>query len=257
MELEVLKNEEKLMNRILFLFNAIIPVVAFTYVMLFNGGSWIDAIALSMSVISILVKIFEKPLGKYAKYFYISIIPVMGAVTIVVGNDGVFGAMTQAFFLVTVLAVPYYDLNLIKVSAIVTIVPSAIFMIIFPEAFTKMHTASIWVFIAMVYCLFLMACLFIAGRIRNLFSSIASKEKEVERLLDTVKVTFDNLQESSGSIFNSISGVEQLSQEIVSSTQEISASADLQIEEVNGSVEIFNELKDWYLSFRKQCKRNR
>lgn len=244
MELEVLKNEEKLMNRIMFLFDTIIPAVAFTYVMLFNGGSWIDAIVLCMSALSILVKIFEKPLGTYAKYLYTSIIPVVGAITIAVGNDGVFGAMTQAFFLVTVLAVPYYDISLIKFNAIVTIVPSAVLMIIFPGAFTKMHTASIWVFIAMVYCLFLAACIFIASRTRNLFSSIATKEEEVERLLDTVKVTFDNLQESSGSIVNSISGMERLSQEIVSSTQEISASADLQIEEVNGSVEIFNELND-------------
>lgn len=46
MQLDVFKNEEKLMNRILFLFDTVIPIVAFTFVMLFNGGSWIDAIAL-------------------------------------------------------------------------------------------------------------------------------------------------------------------------------------------------------------------
>lgn len=242
MQLEVLKNEERLMNFILFLFDTIIPVVAFAYVMLFNGGSWVDAIVLIMPLCSVLVKIFEKPLKGYAKYLYLSIIPVVGAVTIAVGNDGVFGAMTNAYFLVTLLAVPYYNLNTIKVNAITTVIPNAIFMIIVPEAFIKMHTVSIWVFILMVYALFLVGCVFITSRTRGLFANVEEKEREVERLLDTVKATFDKVQESTDSIFESISGVEQFSQEIVSSTEEISASADLQIEEVNGSVEIFNEL---------------
>lgn len=242
MQLEVLKNEEKLMNFIMFLFNTIIPVVAFVYVMLFNGGTWIDAIVFIMPVLSIFTRLLEKLLGNYAKYIYVSIIPVIGAITIAVGNDGVFGAMTNAYFLVTVLAVPYYNVNVIKVNAVATIVPNAILMLIFPEAFVKMHTASIWVFIMMVYCLFLIACIFICTRSIGLFRNVEVKENKVEQLLAGVKATFDKLQESSNSIFESVSGVKQLSQEIVGSTQEISSSAELQIEEVNGSVEIFNEL---------------
>ena len=78
MELEVLKNEEKRMNIIMFLFLLVIPVVAFIYVLLFNGGGMKDAIALTMVVGSIITKILEKPLGKYAKYVYISILPVFG-----------------------------------------------------------------------------------------------------------------------------------------------------------------------------------
>lgn len=244
MSLEVLKNEEKLMNRILFLFDAVIPIVAFFYVILFNGGSMIDAVALIMTVVAIVTKLLEGVLGKYAKYIYTNIIPVMGAITIAVGNDGVFGAMTNAYFLVTVLTVPYYNINVIKVNAIVTVVVNLIFMLICPSAFIKMHTASIWVFIVMVYCLLIIACVYIASRTRGLFTNVEVKEKEVERLLDTVKTTFDNVQQSSESIFESISGVKQLSQEIVTSTEGISASADLQIEEVSGSVEIFNELNE-------------
>ncbi|MBQ7065523.1 MAG: chemotaxis protein [Lachnospiraceae bacterium] len=244
MELNVLKNEEKLMNMIMFLFNLCIPVVAFTYVMLFNGGTWKDAIVLIMPVLSLLVKIFEKVLGGYAKYFYISIIPIIGAVTIAYGNDGVFGAMTNAYFLVTVLAVPYYNLNVIKVNAIATIVPNAILMICFPDAFITMHTASIWVFILMVYALLLVACVFITIRARNLFYHVEEQEKEVEHLLETVRTTFDSLQQSADSIFQTISGVEELSQEIVASTEEIAASADTQIEEVTGTVEIFHDLNE-------------
>lgn len=244
MSLKALENEEKIMNRIMFLFNTVIPIVAFTYVMLFNGGTKIDAVVLLMPVLSILTKIFEGVLGKYAKYVYVSIVPIIGAITILVGNDGVFGAMTNAYFLVTALAVPYYNFNTIKVNSIVTIVINAILMIINPGAFVKMHTASIWVFIAMVYVLFIIACVYITSRTRGLLANVEEKESEVEHLLNTVKTTFDSVQESSDNIFDSISGVKQLSQEIVGSTEEISASADLQIEEVSGSVEIFNELNE-------------
>lgn len=244
MELNVLKNEEKLMNLIMFLFNLCIPVVAFFYVILFNGGSMKDIVVLSVSVLGILVKIFEKPLGTYAKYIYISILPVLGALVIVVPNDGVFGAMTHAWFLITVLAVPYYNLNVIVVNAIATIVPNVICIIFFTDSYTIMHPFSIWVFILLVYALLLMACVFIMSRAKGLFKNVEEKEREVERLLDTVRTAFDSVKESTDNIFKAITGVEELSQEIVGATEEIAASADTQIEEVSGTVEIFNELNE-------------
>ena len=67
MELEMLKEEEKRMNLILFVFMLAIPIVATTYVMLFNNGTWIDLIAVSMSFMSMLVRLFGKSLGKYAE----------------------------------------------------------------------------------------------------------------------------------------------------------------------------------------------
>ena len=67
MELEILKNEEKRMNMIMFLFLAIIPCVAVGYVLLFNNGALRDCIVLTMVAGSILVRIFEKQLGSFAK----------------------------------------------------------------------------------------------------------------------------------------------------------------------------------------------
>lgn len=242
MQLEALKNEEKIMNVIMFLFDLVVPFVAFGFVILFNGGTWIDAIALVMPVLAVLIKLFEKLLGRYAKYFYICLMPIMGAIIIVVGNDGLYSAMTHAYFFVTLLAVPYYNLNVIKVNAICTVVVNAIAMIIFTGAYLKMHTLCVWVFIGLVYILFTATCAFITIRTRGLFGNVQNKEQEVQQLLGTVKNAFDKVQESSNSIFKSLSGVEQLSQEIVSSTEEIASSSALQIGEVNGSVEIFNEL---------------
>ena len=55
MELEILKNEEKRQNLIMFLFLAVIPIVAFTYVLLFNHGTAKDIIALLISISSLVI----------------------------------------------------------------------------------------------------------------------------------------------------------------------------------------------------------
>ena len=107
MELDILKNEEKRMNLVLFLFLAVIPCVALGYVLLFNGGTAKDCIVLLMVFGDVLVKLFEKMLGKYAKYLYISILPVCGVVTIVCGNPAAFGAMAEAYFLILFISVTY------------------------------------------------------------------------------------------------------------------------------------------------------
>ena len=147
MELDILKNEEKRMNLVLFLFLAVIPCVALGYVLLFNGGTAKDCIVLLMVFGDVLVKLFEKMLGKYAKYLYISILPVCGVVTIVCGNPAAFGAMAEAYFLILFLAVPYYDLSLIWVCTAVTVVPNLIALFVFREEYLAMYSFSIWIFV--------------------------------------------------------------------------------------------------------------
>lgn len=244
MELEVLNEEEKRMNFILFVFMLIIPITATTYVMLFNNGTWIDLVALSMSVITLIVRLCEKVLGKYAKYIYLSIMPVMGAVTIVVGNDGVFAAFPEAFLLLLMLAIPYYNLNTIKSTAIVTILANLAGIIIRPGAYLQMRSLSIWVFILMVYSLAIMVSWFIVSRARNLFWGMEDGKHKSVALMANVQEAFDRLQESTGKIFTSLQEFEENSEEIAASTQSISDSADVQIGEVDGSLEIFDRLSD-------------
>lgn len=242
MELEILKNEEKRMNMILFVFLDVIPIVAVVYVLLFNGGSGRDAVALAMVAASLLIKVFEKKLGAYAKYMYISVLPLFGALTLVVGTPGVFGAMVEAYFLVLFLAVPYYDLSVIKVCAAVTVGVNAIGLIIFRQAYLSMYTLPIWIFIIMVYVLAIAAAAFIVFRARSLFAAVELKEGEVEELLENIRGAFEGLQESSQSIYDSLHSFEQSSSEIAASTEEISASVEQQIEQVEGSIQIFNDL---------------
>ncbi|MCI9345444.1 MAG: chemotaxis protein [Lachnospiraceae bacterium] len=242
MELEILKNEEKRMNMILFVFLDVIPIVAVAYVLLFNGGSSRDAVALAMVAASLLIKVFEKKLGAYAKYMYISVLPLFGALTLGVGTPGVFGAMVEAYFLVLFLAVPYYDLSVIKVCAAVTVGVNAIGLIIFRQAYLSMYTLPIWIFIIMVYVLAIAAAAFIVFRARSLFAAVEQKEGEVEELLENIRGAFEGLQESSQSIYDSLHTFEQSSSEIAASTEEISASVEQQIEQVEGSIQIFNDL---------------
>lgn len=244
MELEILKNEEKRANFIMFLFFAVIPVVAFLYVFLFNGGSIRDGIVLLMVAANVLIKLFEKALGKYAKYLYVSIIPVCGAVTIVFGTPAGFGAMVEAYFLILFLSVSYYDISVVEVYTAVLVVSNGIAMVLFPSAYRAMYTFPIWIFILMVYTLAVLAAVMIIMRARSLFLTVEKKESEVEELLNNVREAFTGLQESTESIHASLNGFRQSTQDIAASTEEISGSSEKQIGEVNGSIGIFNTLND-------------
>lgn len=248
MELEILKNEEKQMNFLMFILMIVIPVAAFAFVMLFIQGTPKDSIVLLMAVTGIIIRIFEKKLGRIAKYLYISIIPFFGAVAIVFANDSKFGAITQIYFLTLILAIAYYDVSVVKVNAIVTLVCNVGAMIIFPESYMKMESLVVWIFIGIVYIVALLASGLITTGTYGLFKTVEEKESEVSGLLDNVKVAFDKIQESSGNIYDSLNSFGAISQQIAASTEEISNSADSQIEEVDGSLDIFNDLNEKILN---------
>lgn len=229
MNLEILKNEEKRMNQIMFLFLAVIPVVAVVYVLLFNGGTARDAVALCMVAVDLVVKLLEKPLGKYAKYLYIADLPVVGAITIVLGNPASFGAMAEAYFLVLFLAIPYYDISVINVCVIATVVANAIALVIAPGQFMAMYTIPIWVFVLMVYILAVIVAVFIVKRALEMFLDAEKKEKEMETVLGNVHGAFEGLQNSSETIYGSLHNFEEHTTQIAAATGEISNSAGTQI----------------------------
>ncbi len=244
MELEILKNEEKRQNLIMFLFLAVIPIVAFTYVLLFNHGTAKDIIALLISITSLLIRVFEKPLGKYAKYCYISALPAVGAVVLSFSTPATFGAMAEAYFLVLFLAISYYDLSVIGICTIMTIVPNVIAMILKPSQFFAMYSLAIWIFIWMVYILAAAAAAMIVNRARELFRAVELKENETLKILDNVRSTFDEIQHSSEKIYESLHHFEESATEIATSTEEISGNTHAQIDEVNSSIDIFNDLNE-------------
>lgn len=248
MNLEILKNEEKRMNFIMFLFYSAIPLVAFLYVLFFNGGSLKDSIVLLMTLGGLLVKAFEKVLGRSAKYIYVSILPAIGALTIILGTPAGFGAMVEAYFLVLFLSVAYYDLSVIKVYTAVLLIANALGMVLFPQAFLAMYTLPIWIFIVMVYVLSILASIMIITRAHTLFITVEEKEHEAEELLENVRGVFEQVKQSSVHIYDSLHDFEANAAEIAASTEEITSSADSQIQQIRGSLEIFNDLNSKILS---------
>lgn len=118
----------------------------------------------------------------------------------------------------------------------------------FPKSYLKMDSLVIWIFIGIVYVLALLVAVVITTRTYGLFRTVEEKQEEEKDLLDNVRSAFDKIQESSGSIYDSLNSFGAISQEIAASTEEISSSAEIQIKEVDGSLEIFNDLSDKILN---------
>lgn len=248
MKLNILVNEEKQMNLIMFLANLSIPVVAFIFVIFFLGGSAKDSCIFIMAFLGILVRIFEKPLGSRAKYLYVSILPIVGAIVIVFANDGKFAAMTQAYFLIMVMSIAYYDKTVVLANAAVTIIVNAVAMMIFPSSYKLMHSVPIWIFIMLVFMLGVITAFIITSRTYHLFESIETKEKGMSSLLNNVKDAFDNLESSSAKIHQSLDASNSLTVKIADVTKEIAEGADIQTQEVDGSLTIFHDLAENLLS---------
>ncbi len=242
MKPSILSNQEKTMNFILFLVTIGVPVSACTFVILFLQGTFVDAIVLLMAAGAVLTRLFEKKLGKYAKYLYVCSMPFWGTLVIIIADDGKFGAMTQAYFLWLILSIPYYDTSVVKATSITTLVTSTIGMILFPASYFKMHNLIVWIFIGIVFILASVSAYLVSAQSYKLFAEIEEKKTRTENVLNQVKLAIDDIQESSENIYHSLHAFEQNTQEISSSAGEISTSSSRQMGEVNESVNIFSDL---------------
>lgn len=244
MEIEVLKNEEKRMNFIMFLANIVIPVAALIYVVLFLGGTAIDSVVLLMAVCAVLVRVFENQLGGLAKYLYVCIMPVIGAVVIIVGNDGCFGSMTHAYFLYMILSIAYYNVKVIYVNAIVTVFVNGIGLLAFTSAYLKMHSIPIWFFTFIVFALGTAAGVVIAARTCQLFLSVETEKKNMGKFLEKVRESIGKLQTSSEGIYGALNELDEHSHKIADYSKQIAAGAGVQKQEVSNSVDIFQKLAE-------------
>lgn len=244
MQLNILKNEEKKMNTFMFFVYLIIPIAAFSFVLLFLEGTTVDGVVLLMALASILTKLFEKQLGNLAKYVYACIFPVFGVLVIVITNDGKFGAITQAYFLGLILSIAYYNARVVRVNAIVTIVANSAAFIVFPKAYTKLHSVVVWIFIGIVFVLAYLAATLITKRTYQLFEQVEKNEQDVSELMEKVATAFEGLRQSSETINVSIHTFEEMTQDIAASSEKITVSAGNQMDEVGGSIHIFQNLGD-------------
>ena len=237
------KMQERKMNLIMFgVWGFLVPITACVFVILFLKGNVKDTAVLCMPVFAILIRLFEGNLGPKAKYLYSCIMPLAGAITMVADGEGRFGAMTQAYFLATVMVIIYYDVSVLIVNALATVILNMLAMIIFPKEYLALHHLIVWIFIVVVYAVLVITVYLVINYTNNLYKQVENQKEETENLFVEVQHAFDSLESASSTIFSSLQEFEGNTEEIVASTEEITGSADKQISEVESSLAIFDEL---------------
>lgn len=237
-------NEQK-MNQIMFLvWGFVIPIAACAFVILFLKGNVRDTSVLLMTVMAVCTKISEKSLDEKAKYIYACIMPVCGAFTMVIDGEGRFGAMTQAYFLATVMIITYYSDSVVKINVVATIAANLVGMLLFPQTYFKLHQPVVWIFILIVYILLGITVYAIVAYTNTLYHSVEKTGEASAQILENVQAAFENLEQSSSKIFGSLQEFEANTEEITASAEEITDSSNVQIKEVESSLAIFGKLNE-------------
>ncbi len=248
MQVQSIRNEEKLVNNIMFIYILGVAVSGWGFVMVLLNGGLRECIFLLSGVCAILTKVFEKPLGSRAKYVYACIPPIVGAITAAVSNtndSAGYVCLTHYYFVATLLLVPYYEQKLLRVSTVVTFVVNAGMMIAFPAGFLKLHLPIGWIFTGIVYLVLFAACSFIVYRATTLFTMVEEKEKEVENVLDSVQALSDKLY-SAGTALSQVSESESASaEELAATSEQLVETSDRLGAKTDESMSNLSELKEW------------
>ncbi len=248
MQLQSMKNEEKLINNILFLYILGVAISGWAFVMIFLNGGPRECIFLLTGLAAVITKLFEKNLGSRAKYVYACIPPVLGAVTAAVSctNDSAgYICLTHYYFVATLLLVPFYEQKLIRTSYIVTVVVNAGMMIVFPAGFLKLHSVIGWFFTMIVYTVLVAACCFISYRATILFGMVEKKEEDLKNVLDEIQGLSDDLY-NAGSALSSVSDNESASaQELAATSEQLVESSNILSSKTDESMSNLSELDEW------------
>lgn len=248
MQVQSIKNEEKLVNNIMFIYILGVGIAGWGFVMLFLNGGIRECIFLLSGLCAVLTKVFEKQLGNKAKYIYACIPPVIGAITTAVCNtndSAGYVCLTHYYFVTTLLLVPYYEQKLLRVSTITTVVVNAGMMLAFPAGFLKLHNLIGWIFTGIVYVILFAACSFISYRATALFGMVEEKGKEVENVLDSVQMISERLR-TAGTTLSQVSESESASaEELAATSEQLVNNSNILSSKTVESMDNLNELSEW------------
>ena len=248
MQLQSMKNEEKLINNILFIYILGVAISGWAFVMIFLNGGVRECIFLLSGLFAVITKVFEKQLDSNAKYVYACIPPIIGAISTAVGgpsDSAGYVCLTHYYFVATLLLVPYYEQKLLKTSYIVTILVNIVMMIAFPAGFLKLHTPIAWVFIMIVYTILFAVCCFISYRTIALFGMIEKKEENLKNVLDEVQSLSNELC-TAGAALSSVSDNESASaEELAATSEQLVKSSNLLSLQTDESMANLSELSQW------------
>ena len=243
-----MKNEEKLINNILFLYILGVAISGWAFVMIFLNGGARECVFLLSGLSAIVTKLLEKSLGSRTKYVYACIPPIIGAITVAVSctNDSPgYVCITHYYFVATLLLVPYYKQEVLKFSYIITVVVNTIVMILFPAGFLKLHSVIGWIFTTIVYTVLVAACCFICYRTTLQFGMVEKKEEDLKNVLDEVQALSENLS-SAGTTLSSISENESASaEELAATSEQLVERNNVLSSKTDESMENLGELREW------------
>lgn len=248
MQVQSMKNEEKLVNNIMFIYILGVAIAGWGFVMIFLSGGIRECIFLLSGLCAILTKVFEKQLGCKAKYVYACIPPIIGAITAATCGPSAspgYICLTHYYFVATLLLVPYYEQKLLKVNAIVTVVVNAGMMIIFPAGFLKLHNLIGWVFTGIVYAILVAACCFISYRATVLFGVVEEKGKEVENVLNSVELISERLHTAGTSLLQISENESASAEELAATSEELVQNSNILSGKTDESMANLSELKEW------------
>lgn len=248
MQQQSMNSEEKLINKILFIYILLVGISGWAFVMIFLNGGIRECVFLLSGLSAVITKLLEKNLGSKAKYVYACIPPIAGAITAAVSNtndSAGYVCLTHYYFVATLLLVPYYEQKLLKTSYIVTVVVNVVMMVLFPAGFLKLHSVIGWIFTAIVYTILLVACCFISYRTSTLFGMVEKKETDLKNVLNEVQALSNDLY-TAGEALSSVSENESASAEQLASTSEqLVESSNLLSAKTDESMGNLNELSEW------------
>lgn len=246
--MQSMKNEEKLVNNIMFLYILGVAIAGWGFVMIMLKGGIRECIFLLSGVCAVLTKLAEKQLGSRTKYVYACIPPVMGAITAAFcgpSDSPGYICLTHYYFVATLLLVPYYNQKLLKVSTSVTVLVNGVMMIIFPQGFLKLHLPIGWIFTGIVYLILFAACSFIVYRATTLFVVVEEKGSQVENVLDSVQNLSQKLY-TAGSALSQVSESESASaEELATTSEQLVLNSNILSSKTDESMNNLRELKDW------------
>ena len=243
---KISRNDDRTMNFVMFgVWGFLIPIAACAFVLLFLEGTLWDLSVLTMTVMAIIIKLFEKKLGQRAKYFYACIMPICGTITMIADGEGRFGAMTQAYFLTTVMIIAYYNLSVVKLNFAMTIIATIIGMLLGPEAYTNLHKWIVWIFIGIVYILLGITVYAIVVYTNSLYSVVEKREDKVLDILSNVQSVSEKLS-AAGAKLSYISENESASaEELAATSEQLVESSRLLSQKTDESMENLSELSEW------------
>ncbi len=246
--MQTMKNEEKLVNNIMFLYILGVAVSGWGFVMIMLNGGIRECIFLLSGACAVITKLLENQLGRRTKYVYACIPPIIGAITIAVcapSPSPGYICLTHYYFVATLLLVPYYNQKLLKVSTIVTIVVNAAMMLVCPEGYWKLHLPIGWLFTGIVYLVLFAACCFIVYRVTTLFLVVEEKGSEVEDVLDSVQNLSQKLS-SAGTALSQVSESESASaEELATTSEQLVLNSNILSSKTDESMNNLSELKEW------------